>query len=507
MFPMGIDKFKPIPNNVIYNIYADCDKDGYNYVSSSPFITGDSGNKKQNNINVNCTITIISPHNSFKSTGTIHLVGFGSRLFKKLTWAFKFDERFLGRRAIKLRAMANDPTLVREKLATELYKAVGVPVQEGTYARLFINGDTYGLYHMIDGFSKRWLKGYVHGDINAKIGISYKLYAHIPEYPNFKYEGDDYKAYDHFYMPDEYEDEEIDSKDNPALFERVKEFTRLFDEWVNTPGQPVDQLAKFFNIELTLRMMVIDTLVIALDNFSLRLSNVALYYMPERDKYLLLPYDFDKVLKGHSEDPVLDKVTYITDCFTWTMQHEEIIEHYFTKTLLNHPEIRARYETILAKTSNEVFTTDKITEYVNAVANLIRPDIEWSDENAFNLDIAYDGVENHYSIDHFEANIGYEPVDYKNGVVNNDAPFGILKLVELRGDNCRAATVDVDTSNNDNISDNDVKVKVYQYDGNEYKNNDILSADAKSGDPAKITLSTLNFTIFLLFFTLSLLMQ
>jgi len=178
MYPMGADNFKPLPRNVIYNVYAKCNNDQYNSVVSEPFLGGDL--LQQNNQLVNCTFTIVSPKNVFQSDGSIHLIGFGSRLFKKLTWACKFDKKFLGRKAIKLRAMASDPTLIRENVSAELYKAVGVPVQEGAYARVFINGDTYGLYTIIDSFSKKWVAGYVHGDAKKDIGISYKLYAKIP---------------------------------------------------------------------------------------------------------------------------------------------------------------------------------------------------------------------------------------------------------------------------------------------------------------------------------------
>jgi len=495
MFPMGSNKFKPIPNNIIYNIYAKCDEDSYRYLSGSPFLTPDRS--KQNNDKTNCTFSIISPQDEYKRKGTMHLVGYGSRRFKKLTWGLKFDKKFLGRSAIKLRAMANDPTHIREKLATELYKSVGVPVQEGTYARLFINGDTYGLYHMIDSFSKKWIKSYIHGDTTAKVGISYKLYAHVPYYPDFKYIGEDYHDYALFYIPDEYEDEDFSLSDEPNMYKPVMEFIKLYDEWAKTPDQPIEKLEKFFNIELTLRFMVIDTLILALDNFSLRFSNTALYYIPERKEYILLPYDFDKVLNGFSGDEVLDEATYLSDCHTWTTQHEEIIDHSFTKTLLNHPEIKKRYDVILSITSQEIFNKEKISEYVNAVANLIRQDMEWTHEKASSLTIPYDGIVNQYTIDQFEGNIGYEPVGYYEGIVNNDAPWGIIQWVEVRGDYCRNSTDSVDTSNNDNISDNDLEILINENNQIENKDNILETDDESNGISMYIISFTLTIFTFL----------
>jgi hypothetical protein len=458
MFPMGSKNFKPFPKDVIYNIYAKCDPETYTYITSNPFDPPDS--HKQNKTPSNCTITIISPKSTYESTGTIHIIGYGSRLYKKLTFGMKFDKKFLGRKSVKLRALASDPTLIRENLSIGLYKSVGVPVQEGSYARLFINGDTYGLYTIIDSFSKKWIAGYVHGDAKANIGIAYKIYANVPNYPTFRYVGDNYEDYSTFFVPNEYEDSDVDANVESSKYNHIIEFTKLFDKWVNTPGQPVEELQKFFNIEALLRLMVIDTLILAIDNFYLYLSNAALYYNPERKNYLILPYDFDTVLVGASNDPMIDKVTYIADCHTWVYQHEETIDHYLTKSLLANPEIKKRYDVILAKTSMELFNTKVLSNYVHSVADLIRDDVAWNFEKSTNLGISYDGIVNYYTMEHFEGNLEKTHVVYNKGVINNEAQFGILEWVDLRSNSCIKDTANVDITKNDNISDN-LEVTVY----------------------------------------------
>jgi len=367
----------------------------------------------------------------------------------------------MGRKAVKLRAMANDPTLIREKLCTELYKASGVPVQEGTYARLFINDDTYGLYMIMDSLSKKWLASYIHGDPKKDVGFSYKLYANIPNYPNFRYLGDNYEDYTTFYMPDEYEEKDVDPNNESSQYVYIMKFIKLFDAWVNSPNQSVEELAKFLNIEATLRTLVIDTLILALDNFWLRMSNISLYYNPEKDKYVLIPYDFDKVMNGMRGDEMLDKSTYLTDCHTWATQHEEKIDHYFTNNLLKHPEIKARYDVILKKASNELFNTDLVGKYVDEVSDLIRDDIQWNSDKTASLETDYDGYLNHYTLEDFESNRNTSPVLFKDGIIN-DYQFAIKQWVQIRSDNCKASTANVDDSNNENISDKEV---VEEYSG------------------------------------------
>lgn len=458
MFPMGTDKFKPIPTNVIYNIYAKCDQEAYSYVTSEPFLNANLGDV--NNTPVNCTITIVSPKNVYKSEGAIRLIGFGSRIYKKLSWNMKFDKKFLGRKSVKLRALANDPTFIRENLATKLYKSVGVPVQEGTYARLFINGDTYGLYSLLDSFSKKWLGGYVHGNVKARTGYSYKIYANIPNYADFRYTGENYQNYTRFFKPDEYDDTEANLQNQATLFPPLINFIRQFNEWVDTPGQPIDQLGQFFNIEALLRLMAIDALTIAQDNFWLRVSNAAVYYNPEKKNYIIIPYDFDNALKGGDSDPFLNKDTYMSDCTTWAFQHEDQIDHYFTKTLLNHPDIKKRYDVILAKTIAELYNSKVVSEYVNAVADLIREDIQWNADAMVSLAIPYAGQINHYTVQHFEGNLKDQHFSDSDTIYNGN-PYGLLELVGLRSEGCRASVQSVDTSNNENISDKEI-VPVYK---------------------------------------------
>ncbi|ORX44693.1 hypothetical protein BCR36DRAFT_414927 [Piromyces finnis] len=470
MFPMGTSKFKPLPKNTIFNIFAECDENAYTNLADEPFIIRDDGKKKPNEAIAQCTFHIISSKKNFVSKGSIHVIGYGSRAFKKLSWGLKFEEKFLGRKAIKLRAMAGDPTLIREKLATELYKAVGVPVQEGAYARLIINNNIYGLYNILDSFSSKWVASYIHGDEDKEIGFSYKLYTSLPNYPDFKYLGEDYTNYLK-YQPDEYEESEIIQQDEASKFSHIIEFTRLFNDWVNNYGedksdQAVTELAKFLNIELVLRILVVDTLILALDNFWFRMSNASLYYDPYKKKYLILPYDFDKVLLGSTGDPMLDLEgdNYLYDCFTWVNQHEDQIEHFFTNNILNHPQIKARYDVILAKASRETFSDDIVSQYIQANANLIRDDVQWNIDALEQLQIGYQGVVNHYTYEDFENNLVEGSVGFVADYVVNDAPMGIESFVNIRGNGCRTATQTTDISNNENISDNE-EVTPYHDDG------------------------------------------
>jgi len=458
MFKMGSKKFQPFPKNEIFNVYAECENEGYTFLTGSPFLEDHTSNLSS----VNCTINIVSPSTTYKGTGLMHILGYGSRRYRKLSWSIKFDEKFLGRRSVKLRAMANDPTLMREKLSIELFKSASVPVQEGTYARLFINGDVFGLYSIIDSLSGNWISSYIHGDGKASIGTSYNIISSPPDgpYADFKYLGDDYTAYSDngVYEVDEYDKDTIKSDDEPAKWKQLIDFTKLFDDWVKNYGndssqKAVDELEKFLNIESTLRVLAIESLLIALDNFWLVMSNAALYYNPERKNYQILPFDFDEAMVGHKDDPFINKETYMSDCINWANNDGGVVDRYFVNNLLKNPIIKNRYDVILAKISRESFTPEHVSPFVHAVADLIRDDIEWNFNSIDGLDFYSDGLVNRFTLQEFEGNIDKTPVDYDASRNSDDAPFGIVQWSELRSSSCQAYTKSVDTSKNANISD------------------------------------------------------
>jgi len=478
MYTMGSEKVQPLPKDTIFNVYGKCDEAGYADLSNNPFINDITRNDQK----VNCTFTIVSPDQVYSSAGSIHLLGFGSRTYKKLSWGVKFDKKFRGRKAFKLRAMAGDPTLIREKLATEVYKALSVPVQEGTYARVIINNDVYGLYSIVDSLSSKWISAYVHGDEKAKVGINYKMFSSHPQgpYADLKYKGDDYTQYEGSnYVIDEYEKTEYAEDDMAGKYKHLMNFIKLYDNWVKTYGndqsdKAIDELKKFLNIESTLRALVVDSLTMALDNFFLYNGNVALYYNPQRNNYQFLPYDFDQSLVGTKGKEALDANNALEDCITWVNYTDnEVYNHYFTNNLLSHPQIRKRYDVILAKALQETFKKDLIHNYVHAVADLIREDVQWNFDLIDKLNIGYGtnskmAFVNHFTLEEFEANLDYGEVDYVEEKNYDDAPYGIEQIVEIRGNYCRAYTANVDTSNNENISDN--------YDISEIKSSDALSS-------------------------------
>ncbi|OUM59721.1 hypothetical protein PIROE2DRAFT_14658, partial [Piromyces sp. E2] len=464
MFKMGTEKYKPLPKNKIYNIYASCDPAQYSNIIDTPFDDEHTENKNR----ANCTVNIISPDSKFQSDSALHVIGFGSRKYKKLSFTFKLNKKFLGRKAIKLRAMANDVTLIREQLSSELFKAVGVPIIEGTYARVFINDEVFGLYSMTDSINDRWIGAYIHGNEKAKIGFSYKLVSSPPDGPfaDLRNRGESFEKYkEHDYIVDEYEKKDIKPGDEQAEWNRLVQFVKLFEDWVLKYGndqsdKAIEELSKFLNVESLIRLLVVESLVMALDNFWLSSSNVALYYNPERNKYQFIPYDFDESFYGPSPDS--ERIGPIEDCYHWADLRKE---HYFIDNIINHPQVKKRFDVVMAIASKEIYNKNVFHPYIQSLLSLIKEDVEWNLNAINNIHTNYNGRIDKFTMEDFQKNTALnrpvseeddEPHDYK-----------LTEFIDKRGDSCRAQTANVDTSVNKNISDDyDISETVNDPNGN-----------------------------------------
>ena len=96
----------------------------------------------------------------------IHLKG-GAGSFRSvdqkpaLTLTFdKVDgaQRFHGLKKIHLNNSVQDPSYLSEQLSRELFEAAGVPVPRASHAVVELNGRALGLYVMVEGWNKQFLK-------------------------------------------------------------------------------------------------------------------------------------------------------------------------------------------------------------------------------------------------------------------------------------------------------------------------------------------------------------
>jgi len=156
-----------------------------------------------------------------------------------------------------------DPSFVRERCAYELCEAVGLATVRTNYAALYINGDYWGLYTLVEQFDQQFIEG------RFGAGEEGNLWKGDPN-GTLEYLGANESAYYNSY---ELETNEVEN-DWSALVEFV-------DRLNNTPiGDLVDSLHTQIDATTALAMLAIDNFTVNLDSYVGRCVN---YYFYHRD--------------------------------------------------------------------------------------------------------------------------------------------------------------------------------------------------------------------------------
>jgi spore coat protein CotH len=89
--------------------------------------------------------------------------GFGTRSATKPSLKIDFnyfspDREFLGLKQAVLKNDLTDPSNMHERISMLLMRRMGIPAPREASARLFVNGDYSGVYTLIEGVDKSFLK-------------------------------------------------------------------------------------------------------------------------------------------------------------------------------------------------------------------------------------------------------------------------------------------------------------------------------------------------------------
>lgn len=449
LFQGGSKKMEDFPGNEIFTVYATCDDATYTNMKLNP-IMGETKNESSSK----CVVTLITSNSVITQNGDLSLVGFNSRFYKKLSWKFKMEKRVLGRKSLKLRSMAADPSLIRDKMTNTLMRSMGLAIQSQNYARLIINDEVWGLYSLVDPPNTKWLASAIHGDDDHRVGYSYKMFSSVPDGPfaSLRYLGEDLKAYE---KSGAYAVDEIDSLDTeaPHNFTRLAEFTRKFQEWIDfnqtnlgkdeAAEKSITELNNFFYIDSILRQMVIESLVFAYDNFWAQLGNYNLYRHPDTSKYLIIPYDFDGSFLGSMGSQYYPDQA-IEDCIGWA--NNTPVDKYLANSILSHEIIANRYGEIMRDAIDKVFNNEVLSPYVDSLVTMLSDDVEWNFAAIDGLDAQIPGNVNHWTYQNFIDNTNYEPILYYSDINTNDAHHAIKEWIDLRGGYCKAYVNSLDLS-------------------------------------------------------------
>lgn len=285
--------------------------------------------KKENRKFVRATIK--EGEHIYRAVG-VHLKGVGSfrPIGEKPSLTLKFNEftsgqRFHGLTRIMLNNSVQDPTYINEPLCGALFREMGVPTVRATHARVWLNERYLGLYVLVEGLSKDFLK------------------------LNFRNtDGALYEAY----VQDVDEELKQDNGENrsKAGLQALLEATRVADadaRW--------KQLQSALDLDRFISMLAGEILMAHWDGYWMNHNNYRIYHDTAHKRMVLIPHGLDSMF----QQPAM----------SWQPKQQTLL----VQAVLQTSEGQRRYREHFTGLLKGPFKTETLQQRVDTLASRLRP--------------------------------------------------------------------------------------------------------------------------------------
>jgi hypothetical protein len=205
--------------------------------------------------------------------------------FKIVMDAFTEDQELHGKTHINLLGTEGDPTLMRERLATELMREAGVPAPRVTHARLWIDGDFQGVFPNSEEADDRAFLRDAFGDDG---GSTYKVKGYCGSRAELAWLGADTTAYVETYQPKAGTQEADMSEDLVPFLQCASEpddaaFRACLPTWID--------------LDAWLAEIAIDMILPDVDGMASAGQNFLLHRRKADDRFVVIPWDKDQAFR------------------------------------------------------------------------------------------------------------------------------------------------------------------------------------------------------------------
>jgi len=276
---------------------------------------------------------------------------------------------------LKLKGFANDATMLREPICLELLKKVGIPTYRGSFARLYIDNDYYGLYYFEDTMKKVYIKNLFHQERkNSDIGPLFQAIPNKGVYnASLSYIDDNALSYPNW-------NQTWDCKINGTNYGSKEEsFTKLIDfmkkinqvDLTNKDENSIlSSVYEIFELDIFIRLLVMDYLVGRFHGYWRNPSNFLIYYHPPLKRYVIFPVDYTSTLgyKYREHD-----YTYKTNLNEWRLPKE--LNDPLINMIMNTPYLKNLFISTLKLIVNNLFNPDIMFPFIDSLEEVIEYDL------------------------------------------------------------------------------------------------------------------------------------
>lgn len=326
----------------------------------------------------------------------------------KQSWRWTFDEGdFINNRNnFKIRHMEEDPTQMREKLYADILRSMGTYANQANMVRLYVNGEGYGTFNMLDDIPKySYIRAnFYAGNPPAQMGPLYNGATGA----GFQVLDED--AYDMFKV----------TKGSPEDADAILSLAEAFADLDIMDDEAVDRFDReIFDVDQFLRFMVMEYLAGHWDGYWMMQTNDGAYKdYANNDKWYYLGHDYDATFGVNLGIDVMN--------YSYTDYPSLYPDAVLINGFLKNPRLHARFESYIVDTVKAIFNKRVLGDRVTAYHRFIAPDLKWDRSIKQRSPGKYFG----WTFEQTYENM-FERVDSpnKNG---GGADYGLLEWVEKK---------------------------------------------------------------------------
>ncbi len=277
----------------------------------------------------------------------------------KKPFRLKFDEyidvqRWDGLKGVHLNNCWEDPTFMREKLHFDYCRYVGIPAPRANFAELYLNGELWGFYSLVEHVDKTFLSsrfsnsgGNLYKAVDAVVGGGGLI-------SDFKWYGSDPSAY---YARYEFKTEE---SPNPWT-----DLIAVIDSLNNSPSTAT-ALPPVVNMNALYRAISADILMANLDSYAGSGRNFYVYFNTATGRMEWIPWDMNMSLGsywGAATNYETLSLTYVSS----TSDRPLVAKIHST------PALAPEYLQAFCEVFTGHFSAARLFPEIDEIATLIRP--------------------------------------------------------------------------------------------------------------------------------------
>ena len=213
---------------------------------------------------------------------------FGKYSFKIDFSEFVKGQEFAGLKKLNLNNGITDPSMLREPMSYQFFRAAGVPASRTGWAMVSFSKEgadaqtELGLYLTVEQVDKRFLKRH--------FGSAKGLLLKPSCFGSFLYLGEDWTPYEMAYVP----------KTDPTEPQKrtLIEFAKLVHQGSDLDFQ--SQIANYLDMESFYSFLSANVILSNLDSFLAGVQNYYVYLDPETNRFHFIPWDLDSSMGAFS---------------------------------------------------------------------------------------------------------------------------------------------------------------------------------------------------------------